>query len=413
MTAAEGEDYPLPADEDERLAELRSYDILDTATEDLYRNLVDLAAHVCDAPMAAVSLIDEHRQWFKAKRGLDYREAPRDEAFCAHAIPQPEELLEVPDTREDERFADNPVVVGEPGIRFYAGAPLTTEGGQALGTICILDEEPRRLDERQRRTLEALSDLVVTTLELRQQARSFQRTAGELARSDEVLEEFTSLVSHRLRNALVGIHGNLELVQLTAEGLDVDTERHLDDALEATGSMEATLDALVRYARVGRGELALQSFGLATLTADARRALDALVDAAQAEIAVPENVQLVVDPGLFQRALRELFDNAIRHGGSQARVELRGRETADGWRIAVADDGPGLPNGTDGELFDLFATGPQAREEGGEVGLGLALCRRVVDRHDGEIGFERGEAKGATVVIEVPEREPTAEPTDP
>lgn len=172
----------LPGDEVDRLAVLSSYEVLDTSPELAFDDLVKLAAQICETPIALISLVDDSRQWFKAKVGLDAEETPRDIAFCSHAILQPEELLVVQDTLADVRFADNPLVTGAPGIRFYAGAPLVTPEGHALGTLCVIDRVPRDFAEVQRRALRALSNYVVAQLVLRRQARQLRAEMEERQR---------------------------------------------------------------------------------------------------------------------------------------------------------------------------------------------------------------------------------------
>jgi PAS domain S-box-containing protein len=160
----------LPPDEAQRLARLRRLAVLDTAPEPLFDSLARLAAQIAGTPIALVSLVDERRQWFKANLGLPgTRETPRDLAFCAHTI-LGRDVMEVTDACADPRFADNPLVRGEPGIRFYAGAPLTLPGGERLGTLCVIDRAPRQLDPAQRAQLAELAQAVVQGLLLREQA---------------------------------------------------------------------------------------------------------------------------------------------------------------------------------------------------------------------------------------------------
>ena len=156
----------LPTNETSRLESLLNYRILDTLPEDSYDDITLLASEICATPMAAVFLIDTTRQWFKSKVGLAIPETARDSAFCAHAILQPDVTVGN-NALADERFADNPFVTGDPGIRFYAGAPLVTPTGEALGTLCVIDQVQRTLTEQQINSLWALSRQVMAQMELR------------------------------------------------------------------------------------------------------------------------------------------------------------------------------------------------------------------------------------------------------
>ena len=184
-----------PSIEAARIAALNRYAILDTEPEQSFDDLVILAAHVCKTPIAMLSLVDEHRQWFKSMVGVQVRETPREVSICSHAIEQ-EDLFIVPDTLEDPRFRENALVLGEPHIRFYAGAPLISEDGFALGTLCVVDREPRELAEDQKNALLSLGRLALAQMELRQNLRLLKdalndRTKEEHARELEVkrLEE--------------------------------------------------------------------------------------------------------------------------------------------------------------------------------------------------------------------------------
>lgn len=158
---------PLPKSEVLRLSALHRYGILDTLAEQSYDDITLLASQICDTPIAVISLVDSERQWFKSSVGLDINETSRDMAFCAHAILQPETTLVVPDAQADPRFSDNPLVLADGGMRFYAGAPLVSPTGEALGTVCVIDRQPRALDEQQIKALQALSRQVIALLEMR------------------------------------------------------------------------------------------------------------------------------------------------------------------------------------------------------------------------------------------------------
>ena len=186
---------PMPDSEASRIKTLLSYRVLDTEPEAAYDDVVAIAAQICETSVALVSLVDTSRQWFKAAVGIDATETPRDVAFCAHAILH-SQVMVIPDALDDERFANNPLVVSGPLIRFYAGAPLITAKGYALGTLCVIDTKPRQLGDAQICALEALARQVVSQLEMRlllaranREVEARQRAEATLQAANECLEQ--------------------------------------------------------------------------------------------------------------------------------------------------------------------------------------------------------------------------------
>lgn len=202
---------PVPENEHSRLLALQSYDILDSGVELRYDDITMLASRICNTPIAVISLIDERRQWFKSKVGMDGSETARELAFCAHAILSPDQVLTVSDARTDARFASNPFVTGDPHIRFYAGAPLVSADGYALGTLCVVDNKPRELQQEQKEALQALSRQVMALLEER-------RTAAALRGAMQALTRSESLFREAYENAPIGI----ALVSTAGEWLRVN-----------------------------------------------------------------------------------------------------------------------------------------------------------------------------------------------
>ena len=245
---------PLPPDEAQRLETLRGYDILDTAREQVFDNLTMLAAHICQTPISLVSFVDERRQWFKSRVGLEALETSRDLAFCAYTILKPDEVLEVRDAQLDPRFADNSLVTGDPNIRFYAGVSLVAFDGHALGTLCVIDRVPRTLSTEQRTALRALAHAAVTQLDLhrvlavqRCAEQELLHTKEELESANASLEQKVAMRTSELlqeieerkqllatmvesRRALLGILEDQQLAQAARSASEQLLQRTLDAA---------------------------------------------------------------------------------------------------------------------------------------------------------------------------------------
>jgi GAF domain-containing protein len=184
-----------------RVAALQKYAILDTEPEQAFDDLTLLASYVCKTPIALISLIGEDRQWFKSKIGISATETSRDIAFCSTAIQQPDVFV-VPDTLQDERFCRNPLVVSEPNIRFYAGAPLINEDGYALGTLCVIDRAPRELAADQEAALKALSRLVLMQMEFRRNLILLKEALSDRTREEHERERELKKVQDQLLRVL-------------------------------------------------------------------------------------------------------------------------------------------------------------------------------------------------------------------
>lgn len=204
----------FPTNEQERIEKLLDYRILDTSPETAYDDIARLAAYICGTPTSLVSLVDVSRQWFKSSVGMDAAETPRDLAFCAHAILRPQVLV-VPDAHADERFANNPLVTGSPYIRFYAGAPLITSEGYAVGSLCVIDYVPKQLTSEQIQSLEALARQVVSLLEMR---LSVQRIEAEIVKKEEA-ETALRKLNLSLKKSTETIHQKNQQLEETLQQL--------------------------------------------------------------------------------------------------------------------------------------------------------------------------------------------------
>ena len=193
---------PSLTSESARVAALNRYAILDSEPEQSFDDLVILAAHICHTPMAMLSLVDDHRQWFKSKVGVQVRETPREISICAHTIQQ-KDIFIVSDTLQDARFRENPLVTGEPHIRFYAGAPLINDDGFALGSLCVIDREPRELDPDQKEAVLALGRLALRQMELRMNLQLLKEALSDRTKEEHARE----MELKRLEEKLVRVLG--------------------------------------------------------------------------------------------------------------------------------------------------------------------------------------------------------------
>jgi PAS domain S-box-containing protein len=271
---------PLPPDEEQRLKALDRYEILDTEPEPAFDDLARLAAQVCGTPIALISLVDPCRQWFKAKVGLTACEGSRDIAFCAHAILQ-RGLVVVPDTLADERFADNPLVTGDPMIRFYAGAPLVTPDGQALGTLCVIDRTPRQLSGEQQAALAALGRQVMSRMDLRLRNRELGRTIAAEQSAAAAQARLHFAIDHSLEGIALldraGRFTRLNPAFAALYGFDVAelTGRPWQTVFSPAwvGTVEQTILPILCQRRIWQGEVVGERKSGAAITIDASLSL--------------------------------------------------------------------------------------------------------------------------------------------
>ncbi len=394
-------DERVAALEAQRLERLRAYAVLDTAPEADFDDIAALAADICQVPIALVSLVDDDRQWFKARVGLDVCETSRDSSFCAHAMWR-DDVMEVPDALADRRFADNPLVVGDPHIRFYAGAPLVSRSGHPMGSLCVIDRTPRTLTVDQRRALVVIARHVVAQLELRQHAAAVEATNRRLWEADRLKDEFMARVSHELRTPLASIHGYLELIEDGGSEAE-DLTQFMPIIRRNSDRLLALVNDLLLAAQLSTSTTTLTPvpLDLAALarTIAATNAALATCRNLTLDVDAPGPVVAAVDAKLFPQAIERLVLNALKFtstGTVTIRVALDGAQPV----IEVRDSGAGMTPDEAKRAFSPLTRGTYAdQNETQGLGLGLSIVKGILDAHDATITASSAVGVGTTMRI--------------
>ncbi|WP_414828208.1 ATP-binding protein [Alteromonas sp. H39] len=392
---------PIPDDEAQRLAELLSYDILDTEAEALFDEITALASQICESPIALISLIDPDRQWFKSKVGLDANETSRQIAFCAHAILQ-NEVFEVSDTHNDPRFEDNPLVTGSPNIRSYAGAPLITPSGHAIGTLCAISDEPHKLTDLQKQALTTLSHSVVAQLELRRKNR-------ELERASQFKSDFLSYVSHEVRTPLNAINTFSRLLEEEAHTAKMPAmfRQSLGHIRQSGERLLDIVNSVLDVKQIEAGKMKLlprpvstDNFFVHLFSLIRVRAQECGIHfQTHIDDSLPEVIEL--DDTKFGQVALNILTNAIKYTrtGNHVRTQITFRDNR--LKLVVKDEGIGISDEDQKRLFQPFERMDNASQFDG-TGLGLMITRKLVELMNGTIRLVSQLNEGTTVVVEVP-----------
>jgi len=386
-----------PKDEAERLSALKEYHILDTDPEKDFDEIVALASSICETPISTITLIDESRQWHKARVGLKDQEGNRDYAFCAHAIHY-DDIMIVPDAKSDSRFFDNPFVVSDPNIRFYAGMPLINPEGFKLGTLCVIDRIPKNLSESQLLSLRVLGKQVMKQMELR-------RKVGELQRLNDINHKLLSVISHDLRSPFSSLYALLELI----EQYDLPPEEFknmIPSVKKGFNAANGLLTNLLEWAtsQFEQNEIVNKPFSLKQL-ADQVMENNAVIFQ-QKQNAVINMIEPTCmargDENMIKAVFRNLIVNANKftQGGS---ITLSAKDEGEMVEVKIEDTGVGI--GTD-RMDKMFSWGHRISTigTGGErgSGFGLLVCKEFVERNSGQMWVKSTVGNGSQFYFTVP-----------
>lgn len=388
-----------------RLQVLESYSILDTLPEEDYDNLAAIASQICDTPIAIIGFIDANRHWFKSRVGTELNDNARDFSFCGHAINSADNVFIVPDTRRDTRFQDNHLVTGESQILFYAGVSLLDDNtGLPIGTICVLDHEPKNLSEGQINSLQALSRQTMKLLELRANKFKLEKNIALLEKKNQDLERFAYSAAHDLKSPLVNISGlSTHLIDNYEGKIDSEVIEIIDLINTSSLKLKEMIDNLLV---ISKAESIADASKDEVLISELETELKSLLAFEQNyKIVLNSNVvALYINKTILEQILINLISNAIKYNNKediQITISIQAEATI--YTISVQDNGLGiLPEHQKiiFEEFEVVAEQDRFGEKGS--GIGLATVKRLVDAYGGTIQVSSEIGKGSLFTFSLP-----------
>jgi len=382
--------------ESKRIESLKSYLVLDTESEEEIDNLTQLASEICETPISLVSLIDDDRQWFKSKIGLELNETSRDFSFCAHAINETDELFIIEDARKDKRFFDNPLVTNAPYVIFYAGVVLKSDDNLPLGTLCVIDNSPRKLSDKQIRSLKTISKQIMNLLNYKKSMRKQEELRIQLVQKNRELERFASIAAHDLKSPLANI---MSAANLFSEiyASQIDTQGNLlIDSIEKSGQrLKMLVDGLLEFTKIDDLSIVTKSkVNLIKLTKDLTKLIGN-----KDNIKISLNTKLTTIktyPILLDQILINLFSNSLKYSNKKiAEIELCVSENSSHYLFIVKDNGPGIDKKDQGAIFNLFQIASAEDQFGNKGnGIGLATVKKIIEKLGGEIYVKSEKGQG-------------------
>ncbi len=358
--------------------------IMDTIPESDFDEITMLASQICNTPISLVSLVDDKRQWFKSHHGLSVKETPRDFAFCGHAINNPDQPFIVADSRLDNRFHDNPLVTGTPNIIFYAGIPLLTPEGNALGTLCVIDNQPKQLTDMQLRSLSALSHQVMCQLELRRKNTQLSLTYQELINNYNDIEQFASIAAHDLRSPLHNITALIDyFLDENAASVSPDGVVYLNHIKTSSLQLTKLIDAILAYSK--STQVIITSKERFDLSECISSIIQLLKPSANITINYPQEETYITTSRIaIKQVLMNLMNNAIKYNDKpDATIDVSFYESDEDYHFSIRDNGYGISEKHLDSIFDLFKTVKNNANSG--TGIGLSIVKRLVKKLHGDI----------------------------
>ena len=389
-----------PKTESQRLHALKSLNILDTLPEHEYDQITKLVASICDTPIAMISLIDKDRQWFKSKVGADYCENDRKYSFCNIAIQSDEDIMEIFDARDDLRFKENPMVYGDKKVIFYAGVPLKDKNGFALGTLCVVDHQPRTLSARQKEALMFLANQVTKLFELQSINDGLKETQKQLKEKNNQLKNFAGVVSHDMKMPLASMIVTIDVLKAKYKDiLDNTGLEYLNNLKKSSFQLSDYISNILTHYEsdsITNNEESLKEFDVHSLIEDIVEMLDIGDDC---DLSFPEeSIDVYTNRVALEQILLNLIGNSLKYNDKpRIEIDIDFKKETDAYRFFVKDNGIGIPKDKQKEIFNLFSTVADNDRKGNKGnGIGLSTVKKMIHNLGGKISVESTEGEGTT-----------------
>ena len=363
---------------------LKKYSILNSLAEEEYDAITKIASSICDTPIALVFIIDEKRQWFKSNHGMETKETHRDLAFCAHSILNPNEIFEVEDATKDERFFDNPLTTDAPNVIFYAGAPLNTSEGYPLGTLCVIDNKPKKLNDTQKEALNLLANQVVRLFELRKSNAKLKSANKDIVKLNDRLNNFAFRLTHDLKSPINNINFLIDVLKEDHFELFKETqaENYFNLIADRISYMDNLINDILAYSKVTSKNIVFNAFNIKNLIKGIIRNIDIenKIDF------IPENL----DTDIFSSkiGLLQVFQNLISNSKKftdeeKVIIKISFSEDTENYNFVYEDNGPGIPKKYWKKVFEMFET--LHKNSNNNTGVGLSTVKSNIERLGGSI----------------------------
>lgn len=390
---------PIPINENERIAELGNYGLLDMFPEEAYDNIIQIAAYVCNTSAAFISLVDTKQQVFKVKKGFDDNGTNRENSICTYTILNSQEIFIVEDIRKDKRFKDKLINTGLENLVFYAGIPVLSSNGYALGTLCVMDTQVKKLSDEQINILKHLSKQVTFLFELKRKSKELEESTSRNKILNKEMEDFVYAATHDLKEPVRMVSSFMKFLnQKYAAQLDETANKYIYYAMDGANRMNALINDLLEFYKAGKVDEEYENINIEEIVLEIQKLHETGNISTNAKIEFINIPSLINLPkNTLKQVMQNLICNATKYCHSNKRpvVKINITENNTHYTFEISDNGIGIPENQLEKIFNPFVR-LHRKEEYSGTGMGLAICKKNIEKYNGNIWATSKIGEGST-----------------